>query len=312
VSAEWQGELARRLRGGNAVVKVNEPLCRHTSFRIGGPAAAWVEVGDTAALELVVRFCAENRIALWVLGAGTNVLVSDQGLAGVVVRLGGQLAAVRFEGDRVRAGAGALLAEIVAGAEEHGLVGVEFLAGIPGTVGGALRTNAGAFGHSLADVVESVTALDRAGRLWTIERDGLRSEYRRPVIEASLIVLEVVLKLTPGRSQAAQEWCRQRRLKHPDEASAGSFFQNPKQEPAGSLIERCGLKGRSIGGAKVSEKHANFIVNTGTARFQDVYELSQLVKAVVEERTGIVLEEEVLILPGPAGGPALPDASARR
>ncbi|MEO0079736.1 MAG: UDP-N-acetylmuramate dehydrogenase [candidate division WOR-3 bacterium] len=305
-------ELKQELMGQKVTIKENELLAEHTSFRIGGPARLWVEAGDEAAVERVVRFCFRRRMVLWVLGAGTNVLVSDQGLRGVVLKLTGRLAEVRFDGTAVHAGAGARLDDIVDGAERAGLAGAEFLAGIPGTVGGGLRTNAGAFGRSLSDILESVTALDRKGNRITIGREGLRSEYRKAVIDESQIALAVVLRLEPGKPKPAAELRRQRWGKHPNEASAGSFFKNPKEEPAGSLIERCGLKGRTVGKARVSERHANFIVNMGNARFSDVLELSQLVKATVEERTGIVLEEEVQILPGPVGDGLSPDVSDRR
>lgn len=210
-------------------------------------------------------------------------------------------------------------------AEKEGLVGAEFLAGIPGTVGGGLHTNAGAFGRSLGDVISSLTAFDPDGSEQTLTGTQLQREYRRPMIEPDVVAVEVTMELhervqgfqdsrgpvqdtrildssTPG-PLSAEEIRKQRWAKHPKEPSAGSFFRNPETKdgarvPAGRLIEECGLKGRIIGGAKVSERHAKLLVNTGKACFADVYELAQVVKATVEERTGILLEEEVQYLPG--------------
>ena len=212
-------------------------------------------------------------------------------------------------------GAGAALDAVTTFAEKQGFVGVEFLAGIPGTIGGGLCSNAGAFGRSLGDVVTSVTVIDPDGNERVLAGSGLRRDYRQPVIDDGLVAVEATMELAANRRtsnverrMSADDVREQRRAKHPNEPSAGSFFRNPEtgdlrpgtggRIPAGRLIEQCGLKGKAVGGAKVSEKHANFIVNTGRARFADVYELAQIVKARVEEETGILLEEEVQYLPG--------------
>jgi UDP-N-acetylmuramate dehydrogenase len=300
-------------------------MVQHTTFRIGGLADAWVRADDRRALARVLQVCREAGVRTWFLGRGSNVLVSDQGLRGVVICLGGELAQIQrvqgVEGSRVqvpnqnpgipepqnpalRCGGGASLDAVATFAEQQGLSGAEFLAGIPGSVGGGLHSNAGAFGRSLGDVVTSVTVLDPDGSERVLTGDQLHREYRRPMIECGLVVKEVTMELEPGEPEPAAAIREQRWSKHPTEPSAGSFFRNPETRdggrvPAGKLIEQCGLKGRTIGGAKVSEKHANFIVNTGKARFADVYELAQIVKATVEEQTGILLEEEVQYLPGP-------------
>lgn len=297
--ADWREELMAVLAGGEASVLLDEPLARHTSFHVGGPAAALVTVGGEEELVLVVEFCRRRDVEMVVLGRGTNVLVSDQGISGVVVKLGGRLTTFTITGDVVRAGGGASLDRLAEQAEKHGLVGLEFLAGIPGTVGGGLQTNAGAFGHSIAERIEEVVVMDETGGVRRLEKMEIRNEYRQAVIPQKLIVLEVAFKLKPGvPEKGVNEIRKERWLKHPDLPSAGSFFKNPKTEPAGKLIERCGLKGKTVGGAMVSEKHANFIVNKGGAQFGDVYELMQIVKATVEEETGIELEEEVHFLPG--------------
>lgn len=300
----WRRRLHEELFGID--VSDDEPLNRHTSFRIGGPAEAMVTVHSESELGTVVKWCARNNVRVEVLGRGTNVLVSDQGLAGVVLRLAGELAEVRVSDGSISAGGGAYLDRIVDSAEMGGLSGAEFLAGIPGTLGGGLRTNAGAYGHSLAELIESVRVMDRHGTTSDITRTGnaeagglqLRNQYRSSVVPEELIVVSAVLKLRSGNPEPAQTLRASRWQKHPSEPSAGSFFKNPVSEPAGRLIERCGLKGMRSGGACVSEKHANFIINSGDARFSDVYELAEIVKATVEEKTGVLLEEEIRILPG--------------
>ncbi len=296
-------------------------MAQHTTFRIGGLADAWVCVRDQQALARVLSVCREVGVPTWLLGKGSNVLVSDQGLRGVVVCLGGEFTRIQGVKDSriqvsetrplessnpgiLSVGAGATLDAVAAFAEREGLAGAEFLAGIPGTVGGGLHSNAGAFGRSLGDVVSGVTVLDPEGNEQVLTGVQLRREYRRRMIEHELVAVEVRMELQPGKPEPAATIREQRWAKHPKEPSAGSFFRNPengngRRVPAGKLIEECGLKGKTIGGAKVSEKHANFLVNTGGARFVDVYQLAQVVKATVEERTGILLEEEVQYLPGP-------------
>ncbi|MBM3332133.1 UDP-N-acetylmuramate dehydrogenase [candidate division WOR-3 bacterium] len=318
---DWRRDLGEAVAGCSAEVRFAEPLAQHTTFRVGGLADAWVLVRDRKALERVLSVCRTTGVRTWLLGRGSNVLVSDQGLRGVVFSLGGELAEVRRRtsedgrpGTELVCGGGAALDAVAATAEKEGLVGVEFLAGIPGTVGGGLHSNAGAFERSLGDVVSGVVALDAEGSESIVSGTQIHREYRRPMIETGLLVLEVMMELETGNPEPAAAIRERRWAKHPTEPSAGSFFRNPEKNgeriPAGKLIEQCGLKGRAIGGAQVSEKHANFIVNTGRAKFSDVYELVQVIKATVEARTGILLEEEVQYLPGPNGGSS-PDAEIR-
>jgi len=314
---DWRRALGEAVAGCAAEVRLDEPLAAHTTFRIGGPADAFVRANDRQSLVRVLQFCRANGVPWWVLGRGSNVLVSDQGLRGVVVILGGELGGIRVQDAAgrepgkavaVRAGAGAMLDEVATVAEKEGLVGAEFLAGIPGTIGGGLQSNAGAFGRSLGDIVTSVAVLDRDGSALELSGSDLRREYRQPMVERGLVAVEVTMELAEGRPEPTADIRAQRWAKHPKEPSAGSFFRNPvaadgARTPAGRLIDQCGLKGRAVGGARVSEKHANFIINTGRARFADVYQLAQVVKAHVEEETGILLEEEVQYLPGCVSGP---------
>ncbi len=310
---DWREDTGRALAGAAARAEADVPLAGHTTFRIGGPADLLVEAGDREALGRVLASCRRVGVRCRVLGAGSNVLVSDQGLRGAVVKPVGSLAGIEVAGETVRAGGGARLDGIAVAAAEAGLAGAEFLAGIPGTVGGGLQTNAGAFGRSLSDLVERVTVLDRDGSVRELGTGDIAAGYRQPVVGAGPVVVEVVLRLVRGTPEPVEAVRERRRAKQPGEPSAGSYFKNPEREPAGALIDRCGLKGRRAGGAQVSEKHANFIINTGGARCADVLELAQVVKATVEEETGILLEEEVQILPGAddpedqgraAGGPA--------
>ncbi len=307
----WQDELTAVVKKFGGQVKFNQPLAPYTSFKIGGPADALIVVKNSPALIEIIKIAQNHHLNFTVLGRGTNVLISDQGLRGLVVKLAGEFTQITF-GRRlsavgcwlIKVGAGVLMDSVAATAEKLGLTGAFFLAGIPGTVGGGLSTNAGAFGHTIAEIIEEVIAVETAVgcRLLTVGRKELRNEYRAPVIPDGLIALWVIFRLKKGRSETPVSAIRkQRRLKHPNEPSAGSFFKNPTDSApgitAGRLIEECGLKGLKIGGAKISEKHANFIINEGGARFSDVYETVQVVKATVEEKTGILLEEEVQILP---------------
>lgn len=299
--SDWRADLVSSLEG-RAGARFDEPLARLTTFRIGGPARMLVEVPDRVILARLLVHCANQRIRWMVLGRGSNLLVSSQEFRGVVVRLVGNLAAVRVDGARLSAGAGASFDSVVDAAAEAGLCGVEFLAGIPGTVGGGLLTNAGACGRSIGDAIENLTVIDTAGRIHQLRRTELPSGYRRRLLPDGVVAVEVAFELKAGRPEDAAAVRERRWAKQPGEPSAGSFFRNPASEPAGRIIDGCGLKGRRIGGAMVSDVHANFIVNSAGASFADVYELSQAVKAVVEETTGIVLEEEVQVVPSfPAG-----------
>jgi UDP-N-acetylmuramate dehydrogenase len=295
---EWRDELEQLLKESSSLLRRDEPLAGYTSFRIGGKADGLIMVKNVSGLRMVRRFCAERKLPAVILGRGTNVLISDQGLRGVVVKLSGDFNFIEVSGDRIIAGAATLLDTIAETAEARGLAGAEFLAGIPGTIGGALMTNAGAFGKSLSSILDYVETMDENGSLRVITKPELRDEYRQPVIPSSLWATKVGLQLAFGQGRPVQMVRAERWAKHPQEPSAGSFFKNPPGTPAAILIERCNLKGRAIGGAMVSERHANFIINKGGASFADVYELVQVIKATVEEKTGIELQEEVQIVPG--------------
>ncbi len=303
MTGNWQEVLLQTVHEEHCEVFFNEPLARHTSFRIGGPADALVIVRSRRGLRGVWTIAQKYGVNITVIGRGTNMLISEQGLRGIVVKLQGEFCRIELRDNEIYAGAGVLLDEIADFAESHGFSGAEFLAGIPGTIGGGLTSNAGAYGRSLGDVVQQVEVMDNQGIVALLNREDLRNQYRESLLPAGSWALSVILKLPQGKGRSCQEIRSERRQKHPSEPSAGSFFKNPAAVPAGKLIEQCGLKGMVLGGAAVSPQHGNFIVNRGGARFVDVYELVQIIKATVEEMTGIELDEEVRILPptGSAG-----------
>lgn len=280
-------------------IQENEPLSLHTSFHIGGPARVLAYPGDTAELSALVRFAKENGMDLRILGGGTNLLVCDEGVDALVVRLPaqGQLA---LDGNTLFAGAGAGKAIAAQTAADAGLAGLEFFHGIPGTVGGGVRMNAGAYGGETAQVVVRVTAMDENGNIRLYERQSLDFGYRHSLFSErpELIVLSAEFVLTPDDPEAIRERMRElagrRKEKQPLEyPSAGSVFKRPEGYFAGRLIEDAGLKGYTIGGAQVSEKHAGFIINRGGATAKDVKALVAHIQKTVYDAFGVSLHCEI-------------------
>ena len=281
-------------------------MARFSTFKVGGPAEAVLVAESRAGLVRTIRWLNEKDIPWQVIGRGSNILVPDQGLTGAVIILSGELAAVAAEpGDReraiIRAGAGASLAKLVRQATDSGLRGLEFLVGIPGSVGGAVIMNAGAWGDEIGTLVQSLTFLDRTGAEQIRTRQGLNFSYRQWDDREGKVVLGCDLGLQRGSREEIMVRCReylgQRKAKQPrHQASAGSFFKNPEGDAAGRLIEAAGLKGYAIGGAMVSREHANFIVNTGTASAGEIIALMQEIQSRVLDRFGVALEPEVRIL----------------
>ena len=286
-------------------VRADEPLARHTSFRVGGPADVLV-VPDTAVeLAAVLRTASTHGIRATMLGGGSNVLVGDGGVRGVVVKLGRGFADVHWtptdDGAVVRAGAAAQLGRVARDADGRGLAGLEHAEGIPGTVGGALFMNAGAYGGDLATTVDAVEGVTPDGEQRVLGRADLAFDYRRTQLPAAFVVTAVVLRLrrdTADAVRARMEAARERRVASQPhgEANAGSIFKNPAGDHAGRLIEAGGLKGTRIGRARISERHANVIVNEGGARAGDVQALMELAQRVVWERSGVWLEPEVRLV----------------
>ena len=282
------------------VITEQEPMRSHTTFRAGGPAEWFCPVSSVSDILDVLRFAREKDASLYVVGKGSNLLISDEGLPGVVMEIGDGFREINVEGDRITAQAGASLAAVAAVARDHGLTGLEFASGIPGTLGGGISMNAGAYGGEMVDVVESVDAI-RNGEIVRFSGEEMHFGYRTSRChEEGLIITGAVLKLTPGDPREIGERMRElnerRREKQPlTYPSAGSTFKRPEGYFAGKLIQDAGLKGFSVGDAQVSEKHAGFVINRGNASAEDIYRVIRHVIREVEEQSGVRLEPEVRI-----------------
>ncbi len=284
-------------------VLFDEPMSKHTTFKIGGPAEIFVEAKSLQALQCIIRCAVESKIKYMILGNGSNILVSDSGIDGVVITLGGEFKAISLiSDDTILCGAGVTLAKLSSFALENSLEGLEFAWGIPGTVGGAVFMNAGAYGGEIKDVLNTCRHISETGEVITLTRDDFNFGYRNSIYkENDWTILDCVFKLKKGDKDSIKEkmtdYMNRRTSKQPLEyPSGGSVFKRPEGNFAGTLIEQCGLKGVSIGGACVSEKHAGFIVNKGGATCKDVCDLIALVQKTVKEKTGYQLERELIIV----------------
>lgn len=282
-------------------VLMNEPMCRHTTFRVGGSADVMFFPQSSEELQRAMALARAQGADVLVTGNGSNLVVRDGGVRGLVIVLGEHMARISVEGACLRAQAGAMLARVSAAAQEAGLSGLEFASGIPGTLGGGCAMNAGAYGGQLSDVL-SCAAVLLDGEVRTLSRDEMQMSYRSTLpLRAGGIVLEAKFELhadDPAEIMARmKELNARRRDKQPlNLPSAGSTFKRPEGHFAGALIEGCGLKGARVGGAQVSEKHAGFIVNTGGATASDILGLIALVQRRVLAETGVALETEVRIV----------------
>lgn len=280
----------------------NEPMNRHTTFRIGGAADVFAQPQSAAQVCEIIKLCRDEGIAYMITGNGSNMLISDKGIDGVVIHVGPKMSAITVDGDTITAQSGILLSRLANTAKEHSLSGLEFASGIPGTLGGAIFMNAGAYGGEMKDVVQSVTYADENGDVHTISGDEADFGYRHSFFsDKKYAILECTMRLTRGDSEQIaalmKDYTRRRNEKQPiDMPSAGSTFKRPEGYFAGRLIEDAGLKGATVGAAQVSEKHAGFIVNTGNATADDVIGLIELVKARVFDNSGVMLEPEVKII----------------
>jgi UDP-N-acetylmuramate dehydrogenase len=282
------------------------PLARFTTLRVGGPAEAVVFADDTTELARLLTWLRDHDIQSHVIGNGSNILAPDEGLAGVIIILSQKLAAIETapaEAGRVliKAGAACKLAKLSHYCADRAFSGLEFITGIPGTVGGAIAMNAGCWGYEISDVLDSATMLDAAGKLISVPREKLLFSYRQLTGCAGAIIVSGTFRLAEGDQEQIRTTCREynkrRQEKQPQRvASAGSFFKNPPGQAAGKLIEDAGLKGRRVGGAMISDLHANFIINTGAATAADIIDLMRLVQHEVHAMSGIMLEPEVQIL----------------
>jgi len=298
--AQIAGELAGRVSLATDICR-NEPLAKHTTLRVGGPADVYVEPAAEADLAAVVKFCHERSLPFFVIGRGSNLLVRDGGVRGVVICLAqANFSRIEAAGERLRCGAGAKLKNVAVEAKRNGLTGVEFLEGIPGSVGGALRMNAGAMGGATFDVIESVRFMDHAGKIHERGRARMPVEYRCCPLLKNHIALGAVFKCQPALREEIEKrmkaFSEKRWASQPAAPSAGCLFKNPGTIPAGKLIDELGLKGTRVGGAVVSSEHGNFVVNDGNATAQDILELIAILKARAKEARGIELQTEVEII----------------
>ena len=280
-------------------IKPEEPMNNHVTFRVGGSADFFVTPKNYEELSWVLKCCAKYEMPCYIMGNGSNLLVSDQGYRGVVIQLFRQLNDIQCEGNVIRAQAGALLSAVANRALEEKLTGFEFAAGIPGTLGGACVMNAGAYGGEMKDVLKSVTVLTREGERITLQKNELELGYRTSIIaKKDYIVLEAEIELKAGDAEeikAVMDDLKERRTtKQPLEyPSAGSTFKRPEGYFAGKLIQESGLQGFQVGGAQVSEKHCGFVINKDQATAADIAELIRQVQDRVEEKFGVRLETEV-------------------
>jgi UDP-N-acetylmuramate dehydrogenase len=280
----------------------NEPLKKHTSFRIGGSTQWLLVPRDEEELASALNFAQEHKLPITILGAGTNVLALDKGFAGLAIKMAGGMNQLRFEGNTLEVGAGVFLPKLLAALLARRLSGLEFLAGIPGTIGGALVMNAGGWGKGIGTRVVSVKVLDHQGKFHILQKKDLHFGYRRSCLQrGNFIVTSAVLKLRKGNRQQIKnkikEYLEIRKSSQPlGIPNAGSIFKNPHGKFAGKLIEEAGLKGVRIGDAQVSTKHANFIVNLGEATSHDVIRLITRIQKLVNDRFKIKLEPEIKIM----------------
>ena len=280
-------------------VLTEEPMSRHTSFQIGGPADLFVQPATGEEVREAIRLAKKVQVPFFVVGNGSNLLVSDDGFRGMILQIGRNLQEITVEGNEIHAEAGALLSRVARTALEHGLTGMEFAAGIPGSLGGAVAMNAGAYGGEMKDILTEVEVLTPEGERKVLTLDELELAYRHSCIfEKNYIVLSAHLHLGEGDKDAIRnrmdELARARREKQPLEfPSAGSTFKRPEGYFAGKLIQDAGLKGYTVGGAQVSEKHSGFVVNCGGATAEEVLFLIRQVQKKVKDQFGVTMEPEV-------------------
>lgn len=280
----------------------DEPLKNHVSFKIGGPCKALVSVNSVQCITEILKFCRENGSGYTILGKGSNVLVSDEGFDGTVLLMGSDFSDITVDGCSVKCQAGASLRSLCSAALENSLSGLEFAYGIPGTAGGAVFMNAGAYGGEIKDIIKSADYIDENGNIMTVSAEDMNLSYRHSIFsDKPYIITAAEFTLEKGDYNLIKarmnELMAKRKEKQPLEyPSAGSTFKRPQGAYASALIEQCGLKGLSVGGAEVSTKHSGFVINKGGATFSDVMQLIEEVRRIVKEKTGYTLEMEPEII----------------
>lgn len=291
-----QTELERLTRGR---LRLEEPLSRHTTFRIGGPAEFYVAPRSGAEVQEILKLVQAEKLPLHVLGNGSNLIIPDPGVRGLVLHVSRSIGGLDAHGPLIQAGAGVPLVQLMQFAARHGLTGLEWACGIPGTVGGALFTNAGTPAGQMSDCTVAIDVVDATGQVRRLEKKDFRFGYRHSSLRGSgMVAIGCTLEMQPGEPEAIFETIKtynQRRLltQPVGTRNSGCIFKNHPQYRIGQEIDRAGLKGKRVGGASISTVHGNFIVNDGDASANDVLELISEVKATLESRLGIQLTEEV-------------------
>ena len=278
----------------------DEPLYKHTTYKVGGPARIYLKVKDVDSLIKTIKYCGKHRVKYLVIGRGSNLLFSDREYEGLIISLNECFNEIKVNGSTMIAQAGVPMISLSYQAAKIGLSGFEFMGGIPGSIGGGIYMNAGAYKYDLASVVKTVTLLNEKHEVVTFNNEQMDFSYRHSICQDNrkLIVLEVTFELTaksPDEIKAVLDKRKERRMSSQpwNMPSAGSVFRNPQDKPAWQYIDECGLRGYEIGGAQVSPKHSNFIVNNGYASAKDIYDLIMLVQEKVNEKFGVKLRREV-------------------
>lgn len=281
----------------------NEPLYKHTTFKVGGPARLFIHVKDVEGLKRGIGYCREHQVKHMVIGKGSDLLFSDKEYEGVIFSLVKCLNKVHINGLQITAQAGVGMIHLAYEAAKCGLSGFEFMGGIPGTIGGGVYMNAGAYKYCMSDVFTSAQVLNENGELMILNKEDMQFSYRKSILQQrkDWILLEATFTMAPRGSQEIMQVLNKRKEKRMstqpwDFASAGSIFRNPQDKPAWKYIDECGLRGYEIGGAQVSPKHSNFIVNNGYASAKDILDLILLVEKTVFDRFRVELEKEVILV----------------
>lgn len=281
----------------------NEPMYKHTTFKVGGPARFFVYIKDIDALKRGIQYCRQNQVKHMTIGKGSDILFSDKEYDGVIFSLSRGLNKVHFNGLNIRAQAGVSMIYLAYEAAKVGLSGFEFMGGIPGTIGGGIYMNAGAYKYCMADVFTSACVLNEQGEIITLSKEEMVFDYRKSILQEhkDWILVEATFTMTPRNPQEIMKVLDKRKEKRMSTqpwnfASAGSIFRNPDEKPAWQYIDECDLRGYEIGGAQVSPKHSNFIVNNGYASARDILELILLVEKTVFDRFRVELKKEVILV----------------
>lgn len=299
-STNFKEGLAARLPALRGKVTANAPLAALTRFGVGGPAEILFNPADADDLALLIKNLPENA-PLTFLGVGSNMLIRDGGIPGIVVKLGPSFGRISAEGDKIRVGGAALGLNIARAARDAGLTGLEFLSGIPGSLGGAIRMNAGAYGGEISRILDSVSLIDGEGNLKKVGVEALGLSYRACAAPANWLFMEAVLRGAKGDKDAIEARMKEIQLRRDSsqpihEKTAGSTFANPQGHKAWQLIEEAGCRGLRIGGAQMSEQHCNFMINTGSATARDLETLGEEVRRRVREKSGLELRWEIRII----------------